>query len=131
MRVCPARFEFVLGGRQQQRRGTPAMPVRQHKDLRDASALPTGEADDLFIDSRDDTIGQRRFDPRQEELKGASHGNLRREMGVTLMPSIMPNASERRNVSGARLPDRQIGVGAQRPSTAFAMMLRWTSFEPA
>ncbi len=52
-------------------------------------------------------------------------------MRVTGMPGVMPNASERRNVSGARPFDQDFRAGAQRPSTAFAMMLRWISFDPA
>lgn len=45
--------------------------------------------------------------------------------GGTAFRRVDPlNASERRNVSGARPFDFDFRGGAQRPSTAFAMMLR-------
>lgn len=57
--------------------------------------------------------------------------NPETERSVALKPTLSPDRRERRNVSGARPSDCNFGGGAQSPSTAFAMMLRWISLEPA
>lgn len=123
--------QLLFGGGEDQRGDAATVPCGEDEDLTDAVAVPSGEAHDLVVDGGDDAIGQCRFHARQEKLKRAACGDFGREMRVAVMPTVVPNASERRNVSGARKSYHYVSVGAQRPRTAFAMMLRCTSFEPA
>ena len=124
-------FQFLFGGGENEWRDALPVPFGKDKNLPYPVAVPTGEADDLFVDGGDDAIGQCGFDAWQKEFKRTACGNLWREMCVALMPAVVPNASERRNVSGARKSYHYVGGRTQRPRTAFAMMLRCTSFEPA
>jgi len=124
-------FQDVFGCLKERRSDALPVPCRQDEYLSYAVTFPAGESDNFPIDNRDGHAVDARADARLEESERAAHGDLRIEMRVTRMPGIVPNASERRNVSGARPSDRYVGGCAQRPSTAFAMMLRWTSFDPA
>lgn len=101
----------------------------QHEKQVELTAFPRGETASSSRLFRNQTTWQK-F--RGTPLEVGNIGmNAETESSVALKQALVPNASERRNVSGARPSDRYAGGGAQRPSTAFAMMLRWTSFEPA
>ena len=118
-------LQRALCGTDHQRRHTAPVKSRHHKDLADTIALPAGKADDRAIDNRENAVRQSRSDPLIEEFDRPSRRHIRVNRSMTRMPCIVPNARERRNVSGARGSYRHIVGGlAQSPSTAFAMMLR-------
>lgn len=122
----------ILRGAYHQRRDTASMKGGHYKNLTDTVALPARKADDIASNDGHGAIRQRRSDPLIEEPDRPARGDVRVNRSMARMPCIVPNARERRNVSGARKSYSHIVGGlAQSPSTAFAMMLRCTSFEPA
>ena len=117
-------FQLLFGGGENKRGDAASVPSGQNEDLPYPITFPTSEAHYRLVHRGDDAIGQSCFYARQEKLERSSPRDFRREMRVAVMPTIVPNASERRNVSGARKSYHYVGVSAQRPRTAFAMMLR-------
>ena len=103
--VMPLLFQLRFSSREYERRDAASVPCRQDENLSDAIALPAGKADDFIPHTSNDTVDIAAFHACLKKLKRTSRSNLRREMRMTIVPAIMPNASERRNVSGARKSD--------------------------
>lgn len=126
------RQQCFFGGTQHKGGDARAVIGGQHKYLCDAVALPARETDDTAIVDGDAVFLQRSGHSLDKECHWPPRRNLGIEMGMARMPCIVPNESERRNVSGARMSHRDVWPRiAQSPRTAFAMMFRCTSFEPA